>query len=316
MRTPIYDQVFDLLNFEGTVDCIYNWDYPKTFQKERLEVFELLREHEIQYPTYSERWDHSTSVKVEKGAFCRTLEYSSYSFYGNLVNERPSGLGILYDNIGYFVGKFKNGSPNGYGIRFDLDGNILWESEDVSFDGKSFYANGHSITYHNYDMVDKKRTSPASGLERWNYNNAYTYETEYYDTLLDDEAYEIFDSNYGHMGGFMISEHIIYRPCVAYEGNMKKSERSGTGNAYYDIFVYDQDEERYCLSSLSCYGSLQISGEFEKDRVSGKAVLYYENGFAQYVGEFKNGKAHGKGTLYNEDGTVNHKGKFKKGDIV
>ncbi|MGL5712158.1 MAG: hypothetical protein ACRCX2_03995 [Paraclostridium sp.] len=119
-----------------------------------------------------------------------------------------------------------------------------------------------------------------------------------------------------------------------YEGEFEKGHQKGKGNEF-DNNNFKLNEDFTFSSEIPKYsgewnrdrysgkgtlynedGSIKYKGKFKKGDYSGEGTLYYSNGNIEYEGKFKKNKYSGKGALYNEDGTIKHKGKFKRGDIA
>lgn len=57
----------------------------------------------------------------------------------------------------------------------------------------------------------------------------------------------------------------------------------------------------------------KYQGDFIVNYMSGRGVIYYDNGNPQYIGDLSNDVADGKGTFYHKNGQKHWSGKFWKG---
>lgn len=311
---------------------MYEWEYPNTFKTERDKIFKLYKEV---YQLYleNESYNHGVTppqaldVKIEKDVVIGSLKRESYTYFGDVKNNRPDGWGIILNGGPYFYygGQFKNGKPSGYGIYAgDIGAPISvfsWESSKPVLKNGKFIAEGKGIIYYKSDNSDARGRLFEVLSEDI---------SDYFDDLTSDYDYDELIVYPGQIKSlpYYKAEQLSLKPCVHYEGDLKNGEANGKGKMYYDYYrntlkknellqnpsLTKDSFER--IGDKGAYGHLYYEGEFKNGKRTGKGKQYYFNGSLQYEGEFKDSKYHGKGTLYDEDGTIRHKGKFKDGNIA
>lgn len=292
----------DLPYIKDAKKYMTEWKYPDKFNREREDVFSFIKKaQDLGVSGYGD--EYSILVK-ESSAFDHSLQRTldknpdavTFYYYGDLKNEKPDGMGILFFNIGgMYAGNFKNGEPHGYGILYSSGVGIYCESENFEYAGDhEFRANGESIVY--YTDYEKGNNRTPRGEASYIYNTNEDYQ----------EEYTYIPTNY--------TDPMCLPPAVAYEGEMKNNKREGDGKTYYDVFQFTNGRDVAWLIG-DCYGPIEYVGDYDNDKFSGDGTLYFYTGQIKYDGKLKNGVPDGKGTLYDENGNIVYKGKFKKGDI-
>lgn len=213
--------------------------------------------------------------------FKQTLYDSNYLYFGEVKDNRPSGLGILYQITDYldqngeniiltqYIGYFADGKYNGYGLEFDVPADDLY---------------GGDIYRKNIE-----------------YRNSVYYEGYF----IDNEWVEcgnIFLSNYD---GLLREASYSYT-----EVDLSQVKY------FYVVAETDKDNINGEAIYYNTDGTLIYAGEVKDGSYEGEGVLYYPNtNKIRYEGEFYDDTFYGNGTLYDEDGNIIHQGKFVNGDI-
>lgn len=244
---------------------------------------------------------------------------SPYTYKGELKNNQPNGVGIIYyKGSPICKGFFKDGMMDGYAQIFSFVDKSLekgWHEGEryLSFEGnilKGIYFTDDSIKYviddrkHKFAQVKqeiekKERTLPGYSSiredERQVFEEAKKALYEQYKEKIG-EAYK--DITFVVFSNAQSYGKMYYNGILRCEGDIKNGVINGNGIVYFDD------------------GSIEYKGEIKNNKYNGKGKLYYPSGKLKYEGEFKNDLYDGNGTSYDENGTVEYEGKWKSGDYA
>ena len=257
----------------------YQYYYPDTFPY----VYE--RSNKLA-KLYTEAYLNSNKMLYLEGdkyeddeiiSYVQTLYESDYLYYGNVVNGRPEGEGVLFvDKEICYIGEFENGYFQGHGIHYNKSYND--KTFCVKYEGqfeKGKYE-GNGVSY--FSLMDNNMLG----------DNYPEYSINDYLSIQYCSESRIYD--------YPVATTGIY-----YNGEYKDGIQEGHGTLYWNGDVR---------------GRIRYEGEFENGWENGEGTRYfYDTQNVQYEGEFENGLYDGSGTLYNEDGSIIYSGKFEDGDI-
>lgn len=222
----------------------------------------------------------------------RTMDPGSIWYVGELKDNQPDGIGIVYVNDPMtthftgtstsciqYIGSFEKGRCSGYGLLFNVPDEedlgiaaALALAPDPESDAfAQLYAAG--VNYVTYEGMFEKGEQSGQG-------NRYVTMTTLASAWIEDLEGEFADG---------------VRYYLTEVGEFSGERPDGEVRMYVD--------------GLLCYDGGMKDGDY-----SGEGTLYYENGQIRYQGGFKQGEYHGKGTLYAQDGSVVYSGKWRFGD--
>lgn len=232
----------------------------------------------------------------------RSLNNTDYLYYGELEDNYPNGIGVIFKKLDIFDGNvyivhamsdFEKGYINGYSLCYDIE---IVQGKGIQIKFKD-----------DYEGYYKKGKVNGDGI-------VYCPSVEEH-AYIHDEIGELQIEN-----GIILSDVPLSQTCVLYIGE-NDGVATGKGTIYsiisgMKVFV-GEVKEGYRKDGCEYYDNQQLKydGEFKNNDYHGEGKLYYENGQLKYEGKFKNGVYHGKGVLYDENGDVIHDGKFKNGEI-
>jgi hypothetical protein len=245
-----------------------------------------------------------------------TLNQSDYIYYGDLKNNMPDGKGILLQRVNHaasnnlyaplYIGYFENGNFNGFGFKYEQASENTIVKNIFSNYLEDFQSVG--ITYKEYEGYFKDGKFDGKGnLFQIDFGTPLDSVPSTNDTSEDTFKKYFTDNN----SEIQKLKNDSYTTNSEFLINKLKPINS--------ILTYSGDfsKDKYSGKGKS-YGRNKViiyDGEFSNDKYDGKGKLYYNNGKLKYDGEFSNNKYNGKGTLYNEDGSIKYSGEWSKGDI-
>ena len=221
-----------------------------------------------------------------------TVEYTTGTYKGNMVNGVRDGYGVFTYNSGMvYEGSWKDGKYDGQGKLTWADGGYcegeFKENKFVSGKRVAYLSNG---TY----------TYESKNFENYKMNGQSTYTVEF------DNGDKSVTS--GVAKGGVISGNVVYDYTFAsggsyhYEGEYSNGKRNGYG----------------VMDNISSSGNTDhYEGEFKDSQYNGQGVYDYtfaSGGSFHYEGEFSNGKRNGYGVMDNisSGGNTDHyEGQFK-----
>ena len=201
-----------------------------------------------------------------------TLDKSEYFYLGEIKNNKPDGLGVIFKEIEnstqlysiYLLGNFKDGKLSDYALTFVpsrvyTDGILTLEHEGEYEKGKR---EGEGVSYYYGFNDDKGVLENITGLQV--------------------EGVDILSGMVMRQGG------------VQYVGTYEKDYKSGEG-LYFEwselLYSGEFKNDEYDGEGILYYddGNIKYKGEFKKGEYHGKGVLYDEDGSVEYKGKFKYG---------------------------
>ncbi|WP_427112746.1 hypothetical protein [Megasphaera sueciensis] len=193
------------------------------------------------------------AVRKEDGQWMRTNGTSDYYYCGELKENKPDGIGIVFKKTGYKkpntqedavviedAGEYKKGRLNGYGQIY-----------------KRNQATGHY--YLSYEGTVQDGTAEGNGI-------SYQFISV---SFLKKTAYCINIGNF-HKGELQGNCKIYVNGSLLYEGEYKDNEYNGKGILYYPD------------------GGKKYEGEFSSGQYDGKGTSYLKDGSVEYKGKWRN----------------------------
>lgn len=241
-------RIVDYAISDKGMNYVYNWEYPASYKTDRNKVFELtkkLKDCMLQISYFSStdpnkcfEIDGVVGLKFKDklmgdGYFYveNTEDVRDYFYYGELKNDKPNGLGVIFNYYGLvYGGYFKNGVATKYGAKFSPGTDeLVWECTKPSITQvakkERFLANGKGITYHHQRSDWMKEDGSAARYLFWS-NIGHELE-EYPDVTAPL---------------FVIQKATLtLQPMVEYEGELKDSEPQKKGTYYSDKYELNGD---------------------------------------------------------------------------
>lgn len=275
------------------VEC-YEFQEINEFNEKFKEIFKIENQNFVRVES-----------KLFKGDYYKlSIEPTNYMYIGELKENLPDGMGVLFDiidNDGTFIisikykGYFEEGRFNGYGRYFGKATDYSDYYEELERVGTKFleyegyFKNGEYEGIGNKYKVDNKLIFDEE-------ENMYLIGDLKKYILENKSALEEYAKTLENAGGQPVFWDLpLLNSILEYSGEFSGNEYDGKGMLYSN-------------------SKLIYKGEFSDDEINGEGILYYESGKIKYEGSLKDNTYHGKGTLYNEDGSVKYKGDWKKGE--
>lgn len=234
------------------MNYVYNWEYPESYKADRNKVFELtkkLKDSLLQISFYSStdpnkcfEIDGVVGLKFKDklmgdGYFYveNTEDVRDYLYYGEIKNDKPNGLGVIFNYNGLvYGGYFKNGVATKYGAKFSPGTDeLVWECTKPSITQvakkERFLANGKGITYHHQRSDWMKEDGSAARYLFW---SNIGYELEEYSAEYSDVKFP---------STVIQKATLTLQPMVEYEGELKDSEPKKKGTYYNDKYELNGD---------------------------------------------------------------------------
>ncbi len=242
-------------------------------------------------------------IKTDKLITSQNLYY-----FGDKVNEKKSGFGILLDNVNdtLFVGYWKEDQPdllNGKVFSYKQENDVVYINYGNSVFGSSklgmvflgvlnnnqFQGNNIVVyptgAYYNGNF--NKGLKTGNGIEKL--PNGDKYEGEYQNDKFNGKG-KLFSLN-GDI----------------YSGNWLEGKKSGSGiSTFASGSIYEgnfNNDERNGYGVYSWANGNKYIGNWKDDVTEGKGTFYFYNGDV-YEGEFKGGKKHGEGIYKHKSGSI------------
>lgn len=242
------ERIVDYVISAKGMNYVYNWEYPESYKANRNKVFELtkkLKENMLQTSWYSStdpnkcfEIDGVVGIKfkdklVGDGYFYveNTEDVRDYFYYGEIKNDKPNGLGVIFNYYGLvYGGYFKNGVATKYGAKFSPGTDeLVWECTKPSITQvakkERFSANGKGITYYHQRSDWMKENGSAARYLFWD-NIGHELE-EYSDVKAPRTVLQ--------------KATLTLQPMVEYEGELKDSEPKKKGTYYDDKYELNGD---------------------------------------------------------------------------
>lgn len=201
-----------------------------------------------------------------------SLKDEYYFYEGNTLDNIPYGRGILKDQEDntIYVGNWSNGLFHGYGILYCF-GEIIYKGEfhngQIHGKGELFNTNLYNSTLHGESSIKNRKKKISCKI----FTGLFHKGLPYFGKFNKNKKKKFFKDFSGIF-------YYITKDFLIYSGQIIKGKRNGYGS----LFEFNEEIPYY-------------SGEFKKNKITGKGMLQTENFF--YEGQFVNGLKDGFGKL-------------------
>lgn len=258
---------------------------------------ELEEEGNVSYVKYNEKilGDEYYSITMDK---------TNYLYQGDLEDNRPSGLGCLWECYHFYdygvwlpiyIGEFSKGVFSGTGILYD---------DKYFADFNDWYPEIRELEKSLELSITEENAGDFAETYLW----PIKYIGEFSGGKIKGEGVMIDAPHLNSNLAFHDSrDYSDYHETYEYYSEVNVGVRVGKFSS----------EGANGICKVYNYGWLRYEGEFKDDVYNGEGTLYFPvSEQVQYSGGWKNGVYDGQGTLYDENGDIIYEGKWADGDYA
>ncbi|CAD8121411.1 unnamed protein product [Paramecium sonneborni] len=285
-----------------------NLNYRPPIKFTHQEAEEIIQKFRT-YKPYNKKFKYERLLKFEN---CRLKIYKDSYYFGQLINGKKNGLGVILSNNGrIYEGQFENDRKHGQGYeRFpdktsyegtyingkpDGKGKFLWANGEV-YEGGWLNGLKHGEGIWNglkgTSYVGEWRMGNPDGYGVHVWVNGDRYEGEFHNSLKHGQGIEYFINGDIYKGQYVNGKpegegEYQWNSGSYYNGTFQNGLRHGKG-------LWIKDRNATLTDSYE--------GEFVNDKKCGYGVYKWAKG-SRYEGNFYDDVRHGFGRMYWNDGS-------------